>query len=111
MVRRDQPGKTAMTPDRIAEAIPRLLDEIQDALLQRGRERLAAGIRDATTVADALDAATTGFARVPYAVLGERGEDELAGNAVKVRCLQTADGELPTPGVDEELFASVGRSY
>lgn len=110
-VRRDEPAKTATALDRIGEVVPRLLDEIQESLLCRGRERLAAGTREVETVADALDAAATGFARIPYALLGEAGEDELAGNAVTVRCLQTADGRLPELGTDEDLFAIVARSY
>ena len=48
-----------------------------------------------TTIAEAREAAATGFARIPWDVVGPQGELELAGGAVTVRCLQRADGSLP----------------
>ena len=47
----------------------------------------------------------------PYGAVGETGEDELAANAVTVRCVWTADGRVPMLGADEDLFAIVARSY
>ncbi|WP_217178911.1 proline--tRNA ligase [Streptomyces sp. AC495_CC817] len=111
IARRDVSGKTAAPLDRVTEHVQTLLDEIQAGMFAQARARLADRTADVTTVADAIDAASTGFARIPYATLGETGEDELAAKAITVRCLQTADGGLPTADTTEELFATVARSY
>jgi prolyl-tRNA synthetase len=111
VARRDADGKTVVPLDRVAQTIPRLLDELQTEMLDQARTRLADNTTDVETVADATVAAATGFARIPYANLGESGEDELAANAITVRCLQTAEGGLPADPGQEELYAIVGRSY
>ena len=53
--------------------------------------------------AEALEAAATGWARLPWADLGAEGEARLAEQAVTVRCLVRPDGSLPDaddePGV------------
>jgi prolyl-tRNA synthetase len=111
VARRDAPGKTAVPLARLAEGVPALLDELQAGMFAQARERLAGSTADVGTVADAIAAAATGFARIPYASLGETGEDELAANAITVRCLQTADGGLPSGSPGEKLYAIVARSY
>ena len=50
--------------------------------------------RRSTTIAEAVEAGRTGFARLPVAVLGPEGEDRLAAESLSVRCLQRADGTL-----------------
>jgi prolyl-tRNA synthetase len=111
VARRDAPGKTAVPLARLAEGVPALLYELQAGMFAQARERLAGSTADVGTVADAIAAAATGFARIPYASLGETGEDELAANAITVRCLQTADGGLPSGSPGEKLYAIVARSY
>ncbi|WP_285463199.1 proline--tRNA ligase [Agromyces sp. NBRC 114283] len=111
VARRDAEGKTTLPLDRLRTVVPALLEEMQANLLAQARERLAGRTADVETVAEAITAAATGFARIPYAALGETGEDELAAKAVTVRCLQTADGELPSDAAPEGLVAIVGRSY
>lgn len=111
IARRDGEDKTPMPLDRLAEAVPGLLDEMQSETFRQARKRLAENTTDVETVADAIASAATGFARIPYANLGEDGEDELAANAITVRCLQTADGDLPNDPSPENLYAIVARSY
>jgi prolyl-tRNA synthetase len=48
---------------------------------------------------------------VPWAVLGAEGEAALAASAMSVRCLQRADGGVPTSEDEPGLVAIVGRSY
>ena len=52
-----------------------------------------------------------GFAKVPWDALRDGGEARLAQDAVTVRCLQTADGGLPTSEDAPDLVAYVARSY
>lgn len=111
MARRDGEGKAPVPLDQVVHAIPALLGEMQAGTFAEARMRLADNTADVETVADATAAAATGFARIPYANLGEDGEDELAANAITVRCLQTADGELPDDPSPEGLYAIVARSY
>jgi prolyl-tRNA synthetase len=67
---------------------------------------------DADSLEQAAEAAATGFARLPMKVMGEEGEDDLAAQAVTVRCLQRPDGALAEPDDDDgDLVAVVGRSY
>ncbi|GAA2464610.1 proline--tRNA ligase [Agromyces soli] len=111
LARRHVMGKTTVPLDRLSAAIPPLLEEMQSEMLAQARERLAARTTDVETVAEAIAAASTGFARIPYAALGETGEDELAAKAVTVRCLQTEDGGLPAGADQDGLVAIVARSY
>jgi prolyl-tRNA synthetase len=73
---------------------------------------LKARTAEAATLAEAVEAGSVGFARVPMAALGPEGEDRLAEHAITVRCLQRPDGSLAEPGDDDDaLMAVVGRSY
>ena len=74
-------------------------------------ERLSAATAEVDTVADALAAAASGFARMRWDALGDTGEDELAKSAVTVRCVQRADGTLPESFDEPDLYAVIARSY
>jgi prolyl-tRNA synthetase len=112
IARRDTGTKTAVALEDVAKTIPKLLTHIQTDMLAAARARLAERTVEATSVEEALEAAQTGFARIPWGTLGENGERSLYENAVSVRCLQTPDGTVPdatTP--QDELVAIVSRSY
>jgi prolyl-tRNA synthetase len=112
VARRDIGEKSALSLGAVATTVPELLDAIQVDLMERARLRLVANTVDTTTPADALEAAKSGFARIPWNVLGEEGERMLNEDAVSVRCLQTSDGELPDSlNPPEDLVAIVGRGY
>ena len=66
---------------------------------------------DVASLAEAAEAARTGFARLPWAAVGVEGEARLAQDAVTVRCLQRADGTLPEYPDEPDLVAVVARSY
>jgi prolyl-tRNA synthetase len=67
---------------------------------------------DVATPAEAVDAASRGFARIRLGALGVDGEKHLAAGALSIRCLQRSDGSLAEPDDDEAaLTAIVGRSY
>ncbi|HEX7168008.1 MAG TPA: proline--tRNA ligase [Acidimicrobiales bacterium] len=111
VVRRDTKDKAPAPVDGVARRVGDLLVEVQAALLDEARARRDARTVDVTTLDEAEEAAQTGFARVPWDVVGEDGELRLNGKGVTVRCLQRQDGSLPDPGEDAGLVAYVARSY
>ncbi|WP_203824741.1 proline--tRNA ligase [Actinoplanes palleronii] len=63
------------------------------------------------TLGEAIEASQTGWARVPWSVVGEAGEKEANGKAVTVRCLVREDGTMPESDEEPNLIAYLGRSY
>ena len=111
VVRRDTGEKHQAAIGGYAHHVPGLLDEIQSALLAAATARRDERTADVATVDEAREAAQTGFARIPWATLGEQGEAALAEDAITVRCLQTPDGEVPTAEDDPDVVAVVARAY
>ncbi|MFB6608922.1 proline--tRNA ligase [Agromyces sp. NPDC056379] len=112
IVRRDTGDKVAVVLDAISTTVVTLLERMHTEMIEAARRRLTDRTVEATSVAEALDAAKTGFARIPWEQLGEEGEDALNREAASVRCLQTREGTVPGSGdLDSELMAIVGRSY
>jgi prolyl-tRNA synthetase len=95
----------------IVDAVQHELDAQQDLLLTESLAQREARTADVTTIADAREAAATGFVRIPWDTVGPEGELELAGGGVTVRCLQRADGSLPEHDGEAGLVAYVARSY
>jgi prolyl-tRNA synthetase len=75
IARRDLPSKTTLPLEQLSASVPALLDAMQTELYEQARRRLADNTADVETVSDAIAAASTGFARIPYTALGESGED------------------------------------
>jgi prolyl-tRNA synthetase len=84
---------------------------MQRALFAASEARLRERTVDVATVSEALEAAQNGFARLPWAAVGEAGERELKTEAITVRCLQRPDGSIPDCDTEEGLIAIVARSY
>ncbi len=103
--------KEAVAIEGIAETVTFLLDRQQGELLADLVARRDANTSDVETVAEAAEAAATGWARIPWATLGEEGEEELAKQAVTVRCLVRSDGTLPDSDDEDGVLAVVARSY
>ncbi|HEX3004313.1 MAG TPA: His/Gly/Thr/Pro-type tRNA ligase C-terminal domain-containing protein, partial [Angustibacter sp.] len=80
---------------------------LHDEALDR-RERLTA---DVTTVDEAAEAASAGWARIPWATLGVEGEAALAARGVTVRCLVRPDGGVPDSDDEPGAVAVVARAY
>ena len=66
---------------------------------------------DVDTLEEAVEAGSSGFARIAVAALGSDGEDRLASHSLSIRCLQRPDGSLSEGDDGEDLVAVVGRSY
>ena len=95
-----------------------VVGEVRAAILEGQADLLAEATArrdertvDVATVAEAAEAATTGWARIPWSTLGTDGEAELAEESVTVRCLVMPDGSLPTTDDDPDALAVVARSY
>ncbi len=111
LVRRDTAEKQQARVVDLPVAVPSLLDLVQGSLLAEATRRRDERTVDVTTVDEAREAAQTGFARIPWATLGEAGEAELANHAVTVRCLQTPAGEVPATEDQPDVMAVVARAY
>ena len=114
LVRRISAGeerKTQVALGDVVGAVTAELDRQQKALLDDATALREARTADVTTLDDAREAAASGFARIPWDVVGAEGEAELAQASVSVRCLRRADGSLPETDAETDLFAVVARSY
>ncbi|MGH9054353.1 MAG: proline--tRNA ligase [Acidimicrobiales bacterium] len=111
VVRRDQQSKRAVPVGSAVAEVSSTLVAAQRELLAEATARQAERTTVAGSVDEAVDAAATGFAVIPWNALGEEGELELAAAGVTVRCLQRADGALAESGDEGGLAAVVARSY
>lgn len=111
LARRIPGGKEPVAIDELAALLPKVLEEGQATLLRQSRERRESRTVDVATIAEAAEAAVTGWARIPWADLGPEGEAKLAEQGVSVRCLVTADGQVPEADDAPGTVAIVARAY
>jgi prolyl-tRNA synthetase len=111
MVRRISGDKAPVDLAGIADTVRRSLDAEQDALLAEATTRRDTRTVDVDSLDDARAAADTGWARLPWRIVGTEGEAELATSGVTVRCLTRADGSMPSSEEEPDLVAYVARSY
>ncbi|MEU4086850.1 proline--tRNA ligase [Streptomyces aureus] len=112
LVRRIPGGKEPVALDALAALLPAILEEDQALLLAQSRERRVSRTSDVSTVGAAVEAALAGgWARIPWADLGEEGEARLAEHAVTVRCLLAEDGSVPDADDAPGNVAVVARAY
>jgi prolyl-tRNA synthetase len=111
VARRDSGEKSTVALGEFAAQAAGLLADIQSAMFAQALARRDARTVDVASVADAVEAAASGFARISWDAVGEEGETELNRHAVSVRCLQRVDGQVPTSQDEPGLVAIVGRTY
>jgi prolyl-tRNA synthetase len=111
VVRRDSLQKRSVPVGGMAAAVAEDLAAAQQALYDRAQARQEAWTRRVETLDEAAAAGAEGFAVVPWEVLGEKGEAELAAAGVSVRCLQREDGSLAGSDDEPGLIAVVARAY
>ncbi|MGW6400935.1 proline--tRNA ligase [Streptomyces sp. NPDC055134] len=112
LARRIPGGKEPVAIEVLAALLPTVLEEDQALLLKQARERRESRTADVTTVDEAVEAAASGgWARIPWATLGEAGEAALAEHSVSVRCLVTEDGAVPDADDAAGNVAVVARAY
>ena len=111
VIRRDTRAKTPVPAEQVATTVVQLLDTVQAELHENAARRLTSRMVDTESLQEAREAARTGFARIPWKILGVDGERALAEDAISVRCLQTTDGAIPQDPDAVDVVAVVGRSY
>ncbi|MEU9878878.1 proline--tRNA ligase [Streptomyces phaeochromogenes] len=112
LARRIPGGKEPVAIDSLVRLLPAVLEEDQALLLTQSRERRESRTSEVSTIGEAVEAAVAGgWARIPWANLGEEGEAELAAHAVTVRCLVAEDGSVPGSDDAPGNVAVVARAY
>lgn len=111
VVRRDSPERDELSLEGLGAHVARALEDSQREMLERARLFLEERLTDTSNLDDALDAARSGFARIPMAILRDGGERQLGAEGVTVRCLVMPDGGLPKDQNDPDAVAVVGRAY
>ena len=111
VTRRDSGDRSTVPLPGVAACVAEQLPEIQRSLAAEASERTTSSLHDVATIEEALEVAASGFARLPWRVLGPEGERRLNADAVSVRCLQTPEGGIPDDPDADDLVAIVGRSY
>ncbi|MBK3623573.1 proline--tRNA ligase [Streptomyces sp. MBT49] len=112
LARRIPGGKEPVATDTLAGLLPTLLEEDQALLLEQSRARRESRTTDVSTIAEAAEAVTAGgWARIPWADLGEEGEARLAEQSLTVRCLIAQDGSVPDAEDAPGNLAVVARAY
>ena len=111
LARRDTRTKETVPAAGLPGRVAALLEEVQASLLAEATAFRDARTSEVATVEEAVEAARTGFAILPWSAVGADGEDRLAAEGVTVRCLQRRDGTVPDDPAEEGLRAVVARAY
>jgi len=111
LVRRTDGSKTPVAVPDVVKAVLAALDADQQALYDAALAMRLDRTVEVGTLADAIEASTTGWAKVPWSEVGPAGEKEANGQGVTVRCLIRADGSVPDSEDEPELQAILARAY
>ncbi|WP_114906691.1 proline--tRNA ligase [Ornithinimicrobium murale] len=111
VVRRIDGSKETLPVDGVARYVTEALGADQQALFERAVRFRDDRTADVETIDEAREAASAGFARIPWAALGEDGERTLAESAITVRCLTRPDGDVPDSDSEPDTLAIVARAY
>ncbi|MFM6850369.1 MAG: proline--tRNA ligase [Terrabacter sp.] len=111
VVRRIAGGKSSVAVRAVVDTVTAALDEDHEALYAGALAHQTSSTRAVTTIEEAAEAARSGWATIPWSMLGPEGESTLAESAVTVRCLTMPDGSVPESEDDDGVLAVVGRAY
>lgn len=113
LYRRDDTSKTSLPLAGVVAQVAEVLESTQATLYAEALRRREENTARTNTLEEAEEAAQTGFAAVPGAVLvADDGEGRLNAGGLTVRLLRRPDGSLP--GGDDpvsDLEAVVARAY
>ena len=111
LVRRVDGAKTPTAAEKAVAAVLAALEADQQALYDEALRRREEHTEDVATLDNAIEAASAGWARLPWAKVGVDGEAKANGAGVTVRCLVRADGTVPDSEDEPDLVAYLARSY
>jgi prolyl-tRNA synthetase len=111
MVRRIAGERIPVPVDSVVRLVASALEADQKALYEEALAEQKRRTAEVTSVAEAAEAASTGWARLPWSTVGSEGEAELNAQGITVRCLVRADGGVPGSEDEPGLVAVVGRAY
>nr|MDT0661502.1 proline--tRNA ligase [Micromonospora sp. DSM 115978] len=111
LVRRAGGSKTPVPVPDVVAAVLAALEADQQALYDEALALRESRTVSVDTLGEAIEAAATGWARVPWAAVGAAGEAEANGKAITVRCLVRPDGSVPDSEDEPDLVAVLARSY
>jgi prolyl-tRNA synthetase len=112
LARRDSGDKQSLALASVVATATALLERMHDEIYANASARLSANTHEVSTVADAIEVAQGGFAKIAWSILKvDGGEKTLRDQAITVRCLQRADGSLPADESEADLIAFVAKSY
>jgi prolyl-tRNA synthetase len=111
MVRRVTREKTPVPIDSVVTAVTLALDADQKTLYEEALAEQKQRTAEVTSVSEAIEAASVGWARLPWSAVGSEGEAELNAQGITVRCLVRADGGVPGSQDEPNLVAVVARAY
>ncbi|OLE29689.1 MAG: proline--tRNA ligase [Actinobacteria bacterium 13_1_20CM_3_71_11] len=111
LVRRTEGSKTPTPVGDAVSAVLAALEADQKALYDEALARRLDRTVDVSTVEDAIAAAATGWARLPWSAVGVPGETKANAEGVTVRCLTRADGSVPDSEDEPDLVAYLARAY
>jgi prolyl-tRNA synthetase len=111
MVRRVTGERASVPIDSVVSRVTAALEADQKTLYEEALARQKQRTAEVTSVPEAIEAAATGWARLPWSVVGSEGEAELNAQGITVRCLVGADGGVPGSEDEPDLVAVVGRAY
>ena len=111
LVRRRDGAKTPVALEAVVTEVRSALETDQQALYDEARAARQARTSDVLTLDNAIEAAATGWARIPWSAVGVEGEARANEAAVSVRCLMRADGSVPDSLDESDLVAILARSY
>ena len=111
LVRRITGTKGPVPLSGAAKAVTDAVDEQQAELLSEATARRDENLVEVDSIGAAAEAAASGWARLPWAMVGPEGEARLAEQSVTVRCLLSEDGSVPDREDEPGLVAVVARAY
>jgi prolyl-tRNA synthetase len=111
VVRRTDGSKSPTAVADVVGAVLAALEADQQTLHDQALAHRKSRTVEVSTLAEAIEAAATGWAKVPWSAVGVAGEAEANGQGVTVRCLLRADGSVPDSEDEPDLVAILARAY
>ena len=111
LVRRIGGAKGPVPLAGVAAAVAEALDASQAELLAEATARRDERIVDVSDLDGAVEAAASGWARLPWSAVGPEGEARLAEHSVTVRCLVRPDGGVPEAEDEPDVLCLAARAY